>query len=76
VAYDLLIMDIQMPEMNGIQAVRCIRRLLGSTIRVIFATGSPPYIYRDICLNAGGNEFIRKPFAIDDLDAAIDRAMS
>ncbi|MCK9441007.1 MAG: response regulator [Methanothrix sp.] len=75
VAYDLLIMDVQMPEMDGIQAARCIRSLFGSAPMVIFATGSTPSIYRDLCLDAGGNEFLCKPLMINELNAAIERAM-
>ena len=75
VAYDLLIMDVQMPKMDGIQAVRRIRSLFGGALKVVFATGSPPSIYRDLCFDAGGNEFVCKPLMINELDAAIKRAM-
>jgi CheY-like chemotaxis protein len=75
VAYDLLIMDVQMPLMDGIQAVRCIRSLFGRTPKVVFATGSTPSIYRDLCFDAGGNEFISKPLMINELNAAIERVM-
>ena len=75
VAYDLLIMDVQMPKMDGIQAVRRIRSLFGGALKVVFATGSTPSIYRDLCFDAGGNEFVCKPLMINELDAAIERAM-
>ncbi|NTW44707.1 MAG: response regulator [Anaerolineaceae bacterium] len=75
VAYDLLIMDVQMPLMDGIQAVKCIRSLFGSAPKVVFATGSTPSIYRDLCFDAGGNEFVSKPLMINELNAAIERVM-
>lgn len=75
VAYDLLIMDVQMPEMDGIEAVRRIRSISVCAPKVVFATGSAPCIYRDLCLDAGGNEFICKPLMINELNAAIERAM-
>ena len=75
VAYDLLILDVQMPEMDGILAVKCIRSLFGSAPKVVFASGSTPSIYRDLCLDAGGNEFVSKPLVINELNAAIERAM-
>lgn len=75
VVYDLLVMDVQMPEMDGIQAVRCIRSISGCAPKVVFATGSTPSIYRDLCLGAGGNEFICKPLMINELNEAIERAM-
>ncbi len=73
--YDLLIMDVQMPEMDGIEAVRRIRSVSSGALKVVFATGSPPCIYRDLCLDAGGNEFICKPLMINELNSAIERAM-
>jgi len=75
VAYDLLITDVQMPKMDGIQAVKRIRSLFGGALKVVFATGSTPSIYRDLCFDAGGNEFVCKPLRINELDAAIERAM-
>ena len=75
VAYDLLILDVQMPEMDGIQAVKCIRSLFGRAPKVVFATGSTPSIYRDLCFDAGGNEFVSKPLMINELNAAIERVM-
>jgi CheY-like chemotaxis protein len=71
--YDLLIMDVQMPEMDGIQAARCIRSRHGSSFRIVFATGSSPIIYREMCLNAGGDDFLTKPLTIRGLDEAIRR---
>jgi CheY-like chemotaxis protein len=75
VVYDLLIMDVQMPEMDGIEAVRRIRSISGCALKVVFATGSNPSIYHDLCLDAGGNEFVCKPLIIKELNEAIERAM-
>ena len=68
--------DVQMPEMDGIQAVRRIRSLFVMAPKVVFASGSSPDIYRDLCLDAGGDEFICKPLRINELNAAIEKAMS
>ena len=73
--YDLLIMDVQMPEMDGIQAARLIRNCYGELFKIIFATGSPPNIYREMCFDAGGDDFLTKPLTIGRLRAAIDLAM-
>ncbi|MDD4650913.1 MAG: response regulator [Methanothrix sp.] len=73
--YDLLIMDVHMPEMDGLQAARHIRNRYGELIRIIFATGSPPDIYREMCFDAGGDDFMTKPLTIARLRAAIDLAM-
>ena len=73
VTYDLAVMDVQMPEMNGIQATRRIRCLYGNDLMVVFVTASSPDIYRDQCFEAGGNEFLCKPLKFEKLSSAINR---
>jgi CheY-like chemotaxis protein len=73
--YDLVVMDVQMPEMDGIQATRRIRCLYGNDLIVVFVTASSPEIYRDQCFEAGGNEFLCKPLIVDELSSAIKRVM-
>ena len=60
--YALILMDIDMPEVDGLQATRAIRRLRGreaTPILSMVANASP--VERDQCLNAGLNDFIAKP---------------
>ena len=75
VVYDLLLMDVQMPELDGIEAVRRMKSISGGVLKGVFATGSTPCIYRDLCFDAGGDEFVCKPLMINELNAAIERAM-
>lgn len=60
---DIIFMDIEMPVMSGIEAVREIRKILGEIfIPIIFVTGGSSDKYLEECIDAGGDEFIRKPF--------------
>ena len=75
--FDLVFMDIRMPEMGGIDAARAIRNLPGdkSGIPIIAVTADAMDSHRDEYLNAGMNECVGKPIARGELLAAIDTAM-
>ena len=60
--YDAVLMDMQMPEMDGIQATTLIRRLPnGADILVIAMTGAATEGDREFCIEAGMNDHISKP---------------
>ncbi len=68
--YDLILMDIQMPVMDGIIATKKIREVETSTnsfTPIIAITANALSGDREICLAAGANEYISKPFQIDIL---------
>ncbi len=74
--YDAILMDIQMPEMDGMEATRRIRELwLGPANRpyIIAVTAHAMQGYRDKCLEAGMNEYVTKPVRIEYLAAALMR---
>jgi len=67
--YDLVLMDVQMPEVDGLAATREIRsRLPLDRQPVIFGlTAHATTEYRDICLGAGMNGFLTKPLEMEKL---------
>ncbi len=76
--YDLILMDIQMPIMNGIIATKKIRELESSTntqVPIIAITANALSGDKEACLAAGMNEYISKPFQIDDLVEKMDNLL-
>jgi CheY-like chemotaxis protein len=71
--YDLVLMDIQMPEMDGIEATRIIRKRWSQGPKIIVVTSFEAEMCRDLCYNAGADDYINKPVKIDELGAAIER---
>lgn len=74
--YDMVLMDIEMPEMNGIEATRIIRNRWPEGPKIIVVTDHASSPYRELCLNAGADEFLNKPISIDELSSAIERNIS
>ena len=75
-AYDLVLMDIQMPDMNGIEATKHIRSRWQQGPKIIAITSFDPEFCREQCFSAGVDDFINKPIRMNELDAAIERNMS
>lgn len=72
--YDLVLMDIQMPVMDGYEAARRIRGMSDvryKEVPIIALTASAMFGMRDKVLEAGMNDFISKPFVPADLEAVI-----
>ncbi len=70
--YALILMDMRMPRLNGVDATKSIRMLPGREKTPIVATTANAFADdRKLCLDAGMNDFISKPFRPDDLFAII-----
>lgn len=69
---DVVLMDINMPGMDGIQATQILRERLGVPVVVISVQGEAEYRRR--ALAAGAREYLIKPFTMEELAAAVRRA--
>ena len=79
VAFDLLLLDVHMPELDGFQVVRAIRereRAAGGHLPVIALTARARKEDRDRCLAAGMDDYLSKPVRVAELFAAIDRVVT
>lgn len=66
-AYDLVLMDMQMPEMNGYEATAIIRNELKNNVPIIAMTAHAMNTEKEKCLALGMNDYISKPFQVEDL---------
>lgn len=72
---DVVLMDIQMPVMDGYTATYHIRNTLHSQVPIIAMTAHALASEREKCLQAGMNDFLSKPFQPDDLQQLIRKYM-
>ena len=73
--YDMVIMDVQMPEMDGLEATIVLRRKerdTGTHVPVIAVTAHAMKGDRERCLAAGMDEYISKPIRAQELITAIE----
>lgn len=65
--FDLVLMDIQMPVMDGYTAIKEIRRTISATIPIITMTAHAMVGEKEECLSIGANSYISKPFKESEL---------
>jgi CheY-like chemotaxis protein len=74
--YDLVLMDMQMPEMDGLAATRALRRELADDRQplVVAMTANVQVEDRQACEQAGMDDFMAKPIRPADLQRVVERA--
>jgi CheY-like chemotaxis protein len=71
-SYDVILMDVQMPEMDGLEATRKIRKLTSALQpHIIAMTANAMEGDRELCLSAGMDDYISKPIRVDELIEAL-----
>ena len=72
--YDVVLMDVQMPELDGLGATRRILELYGADRpRIIAMTANAMQGDREACLAAGMDDYVAKPIRPEELVRALDR---
>ena len=72
--YNLIFMDINMPEMDGLEATKVLRNRGYKDIPIIAMTADVMQEDKDRCMDAGMNDFIAKPIRVDDLEKRLHAA--
>ena len=74
--YDMILMDCQMPKMDGYEATAKIRtdeKIKGQHIPIVAMTAHSSQEDRESCFKSGMDDYIAKPFKIDDLRVVLTR---
>ena len=76
--YDVVLMDVQMPEMDGLEATRRVRQRWPGNQgpRIIAMTASVTRADRRACMLAGMNDYLPKPIRVEALIAALSRSQT
>ena len=74
-SYDIVLMDVQMPEMDGLEAARRIRSSKGVQPYIIAMTAHAMKGDREVCLEAGMDDYVSKPVRMEELRAAMQRGL-
>jgi CheY-like chemotaxis protein len=77
-AYDVVLMDVQMPEMDGLEASKRIttRWSAGERPRIIAMTANAMQGDRELCLQAGMDDYLTKPIRVDQLVEALQNVVA
>jgi CheY-like chemotaxis protein len=71
--YDVILMDVQMPEMDGLEATRNLRAMTGDRPAIIAMTANAMQGDREECLRAGMDDYISKPVKLEILVSILEK---
>lgn len=74
--YDVVLLDVQMPHMDGLEVARRVAALPGRRPRLVALTADVLHGDRERCLAAGMDDFVGKPVRVEELQAALLRCAS
>lgn len=76
--YDIVLMDIKMPKMDGLEATKAIREKFppADQPHIIAMTAYAMTYDRERCIRAGMDDYLRKPFTMEDMEDFINRYRS
>ncbi|MFI5234974.1 MAG: response regulator transcription factor [Gemmatimonadales bacterium] len=69
--YDLLVLDLRLPGMNGLEVVRTLRDR-GITVPILVLTAQDSVEFKVLALRAGADDYVTKPFAFEELLARVE----
>jgi two-component system, sensor histidine kinase len=72
-SFDLVLMDMQMPFMDGLEATRIIRKHINKKVPIIALTANEIKHEKGRCVQAGMNDFLMKPFDERELVSIINK---
>ncbi|MCA2980325.1 MAG: response regulator [Myxococcaceae bacterium] len=72
--FDLVLMDMQMPELDGLEATRAVKARHGAAVRVVAMTANAMPEDKARAKEAGCDDFLAKPVRLDDLERVLSRA--
>ena len=72
---DVLVLDIMMPVMDGLEAARCLKKI-GAPTKIVFLTGLEDHALMETAMEAGGSGYVFKSHLVTDLPLAIRAALA
>jgi len=75
-AFDIILMDMQMPEMDGLEACRTIVSRRDDPPKIIFLSAHAAEDFKAICIENGATDYLMKPCALDDLRAMLQKVLT